>query len=134
MSDIKLTDDLKQMNAYWRLLAGLVNEGLGVIGDARLSPEARLEQLREKLQFARRYLRVLPPSVKAELDADPRVQAVLADIARRSDHPHPEGDTSYLVLGDDGEFHEMVIGPEEGLRPLSDAELRALFPEDGETA
>src|SRR6476469_2467330 len=111
MSDTKLTDELKQMNAYWRLLAGLVNEGLGVVGDERLSPEARLEQMREKLEFARRYLRVLPPSAKAELDADPSVQAALADIAGQSDHPHPGG-VSYLVLGDDGAFHEMVIGSE----------------------
>jgi hypothetical protein len=50
MNDTKLTDELKQMNAYWRLLAGLVNEGLGIVVDERLSPEARLEQLREKLQ------------------------------------------------------------------------------------
>jgi hypothetical protein len=121
------------MNAYWRLLAGLVSEGLGVVNDERLSPEARLERLREKLEFARRYLRVLPASVKVELDADLRVQAALADIARRHNADQQEGVTSYLVLGDDGEFHEMVIRPEEGLRPISDAELRALFPEDGET-
>jgi hypothetical protein len=133
MSDTKLTDELKQMNAYWRLLAGLVNEGLGVVNDARLSPEARLERLREKLHFAHRCLQVLPRSVQAELDANPRVQTMLTDIARRSDPPNPEGSASYLVLGDDGAFHEMVIGSEEGLRPLSDRELRALFPEDGET-
>src|SRR4051794_15327708 len=108
-----MTNQFKQMNAYWRLFAGLVNEGLGVVGDERLSPEARLERLRGKLGFARRYLRVLPPSVKAELDANPRVQAMLADIARQSVHPHPEGGTSYLMLGDDGTFHKMVIDPEE---------------------
>jgi hypothetical protein len=77
---------------------------------------------------------VLPPSIKAELDANLTVQAVLADIARRHDPGQQEGGTSYLVLGDDGQFHEMVIRPEEGLRPISDAELRALFPEHGETA
>lgn len=131
MSDNNLTDELKQMNAYWRLLAGLVNEGLGVVSDERLSPEARLERLREILHFARRYLRVMPPSVKAELDANPRVQAMLANIARR--HADPASGPPDLVLGDDGEFHEMVIGPEEALRPISDAELRALFLEDGET-
>jgi hypothetical protein len=103
MSDTKLTDELKQMNAYWRLLAGLVNEGLGVVADERLSPEARLEKLRQKLEFARRYIRDLPPSIKAELNANPRVQAMLADIAQQSDHPHPEGGTSYLIMGDDGE-------------------------------
>ena len=121
------------MNAYWRLLAGLVNEGLGVVGDERLSPEERLEQLRAKLVFARRYLRALPPSVKAELDANPRVQAVLADIAGRQGETSDKDSATYFVMGDDGEFHEMVIRPEEGLRPVSDAELRALFPEDGET-
>lgn len=131
MSFMNLTNELKQMNAYWRLLAGLVNEGLGVIDDERLSPEARLEQLREKLAFARRYLRVLPRSVKAELDAHPRVQAMLADIARR--HDDPAGGLPDLVRGDDGVFHEMVIDPEEVLRPISAAELRRLFPEDGET-
>ena len=129
-----MTDELKQMNAYWRLLAGLVNEGFGVVSDERLSPEARLDRLREKLQFARRYLRVLPPSIRAELDANPRVQATLADIGRRHDCEQQEGSTSYLVLGDDGEFREIVIDPEENLRPKSDAELRELFPEDGETA
>jgi hypothetical protein len=121
------------MNAYWRLLAGLVNEGLGVIGDERLSPEARLEQLREKLEFARRYLRNMPPSVMAELDANPRVQAMLADIAWQGE-TNDKDSATYLVIGDDGKFHEMVICPEEGLRLVSDAELRALFPEDGETA
>jgi hypothetical protein len=85
MSTITLTDELKQMNAYWRLLAGLVNEGLGVIDDERLSPKARLERLREKFHFVQRYLRDLPPSVRAELDADPAVQAVLADIAAGRD-------------------------------------------------
>jgi hypothetical protein len=125
-----MTDEIKQMNAYWRLLAGLVNEGLGVVNDQRLSPEERLEQLRAKLVFARRYLRALPPSVKSELDANPRVQAVLAYIARRHNSDQQEGVTSYLVLGDDGEFHEMVIRPEDGLRPVSDAELQALFPEE----
>jgi hypothetical protein len=133
MSDYTLTDELKQMNAYWRLLAGLVNEGLGVVGDERRSPEERLDWLREKLEFARRYLRVLPPSVRAELDAHPRIQAMLADIDRRDDASDGGGET-YLVMGDDGAFHEMVIHPEEGLRPISDEELRALFPEDGETA
>jgi hypothetical protein len=78
-------------------------------------------------------LRVLPPSVRAELDADPRVQAAMADIARRGEHASEGGGATDLVMGDDGVFHEMVIRPEEGLRPVSDAELRALFPEDGET-
>ena len=114
-------------------LAGLVNEGLGVVNDERLSPEARLENMREKLEFAQRYLRVLPPSVRAEMDADPRVQAAMADIARRQGETSDKDSATYFALGDDGEFHEMVIRPEEGLRPLSDAELRALFPEDGET-
>src|SRR5215207_8825638 len=103
---VDMTDDLKQMNAYWRLLAGLVNEGLGVVGDERLSPEARLERLREKLEFAQRYLRVLPPSVRVEMDADPRVQAAMADIARRGEHGSERGDPTYLVMGDDGESHE----------------------------
>src|SRR5690349_12738369 len=83
-----MTDEFKQMNTYWRLLAGLVNEGLGVVDDERLSPEERLERLREKLKFARRYLRVLPPSVKAELDADPNVQAALVEIAGRHNQVH----------------------------------------------
>jgi hypothetical protein len=56
---------------------------------------------------------------------------MLADMARR--HDDPASGPPDLVLGDDGAFHEMVIDPEEGLRPISDAELRALFPEDGET-
>jgi hypothetical protein len=133
MQDIKLTDELKQMNAYWRLLAGVVNEGLGVMADERLSPEDRLERLREKLEFAGRYLRVLPPSIRRELDADVRVQAVMADIARGGDHAPDGRSATYLVMGDDGTFHEMIIDPEEGLWPLSDAELRALFPEEGET-
>jgi hypothetical protein len=102
------------------------NEGLGVVGDERLSPETRLEQLREKLEFARRYLRVLSPSVRAELDTNPRLQAMLADIAPRDDESG-EGRESYLVMDDDGAFHEMVIRPEEGMRPISDAELRALY-------
>jgi hypothetical protein len=127
-----MTDELKQMNAYWRLLAGLVGEGLGVVNDERLSPEERLERLRQKLEFARHYMRVLPPSVRAELDADPAVQAVMADIARHGDHRSEGSGATYLVMGDDGAFHEVVDGPESGLRRLSDAEVRALLQEDGE--
>ena len=85
MSTITLTDELKQMNRYWTLLAGLVNEGLGIVNDERRSPEARLERLRERLEFARQFTRELPPSVRAQLDADPAVQAVLADIAAGRD-------------------------------------------------
>ncbi len=85
MKTSALTDELKQMNAYWRLLAGLVNEGLGIVNDERRSPEARLERLRQRLEFARQFTHHLPPSVRAELDADPAVQAVLADIAAGRD-------------------------------------------------
>src|SRR5437763_43227 len=99
MSDINLTDEIKQMNVYWRLLAGLVNEGLGVIGEERLSPEARLERLRAKLVFARRYLRALPPSVKAELDANPRIQAAMADIAGRQGKTSDKESATYFVMG-----------------------------------
>ena len=94
MSDTKLTDEQKQMNAYWRLLAGLVNEGLGVVNDERRSPEARLQQLCEKLEFARRYLRFLPRTVKMELDAHPRMQATMASLGRPSEEVSPEGDVS----------------------------------------
>lgn len=74
--------DTKEMNAYWRLLVGLVNEGLGIVDDARLSPEARLESLRERLEFAQRYTRALPASIRAELDADPSVQTALVHAIR----------------------------------------------------
>jgi hypothetical protein len=83
MSDINLTDELKQMNAYWRLLVGLINEGLGIINIQHLAPEERLHRLRARLEFAQQFVRELPPSVRAELDADPEVQAVLKDIAER---------------------------------------------------
>jgi hypothetical protein len=61
MSTITLTDEIKQTNAYWRLLVGLVNESLAILADEGRSPEARLEWLRERLEFARRYTRELPP-------------------------------------------------------------------------
>lgn len=127
MQDGKLTDELKQMNSYYRLLCGLVNESMGVLHREGLSPEERLEELRAKLEFARRYLHIMPPSIRAELHANPRVQAMLADLAQRDDS---DGGPCYLMLGDDGAFHEMVIDPEEELRPISDAELQALFPEE----
>jgi hypothetical protein len=85
MSDTTLTDQLKQMNAYWRLLVGLINEGLAIVNDERRSPEARLERLRQRLEFARQFTSHLPSGVRAELDADPAVQAVLADIAAGRD-------------------------------------------------
>jgi hypothetical protein len=33
-----------------------------------------------------------------------------------------DGGALYVVLDDDGAFHEMVMRPEEGLRPIPDAE------------
>lgn len=135
MSDRELADELTQMTRFYRMLCGLVYESMVVLNAAELSSEERLRELREKLQFVQQYLygSPLPHSVKAELDANPAVQAVLADIARRRDPDQQEGSTSYFVQSEDGAFHKMVIRSDEGLRPVSDAELRALFPEDGET-
>ena len=132
MSDTKLTDELKLMNAYWRLLAGLVNEGLGIVHDERLSPEARLEQIREKLEFAQRYTRELPPSVRAELDADPRMQAAMNDMIRRHTGSGDEGDATERVMGDDGAFHDVVAGPESDVRPVVDDEIQELLQENDE--
>jgi hypothetical protein len=87
VSDIELTDELKQMNRYYRLLWALVAESMGVLNSEGLSPEERLGRLREKLEFVRRYLRVMPTSVKAELNADPRVQATIAEIHRQMNDP-----------------------------------------------
>jgi hypothetical protein len=39
-----MTNELKQKNTYWRLLAGLVGEGLGVVSDERLSPLGALDR------------------------------------------------------------------------------------------
>jgi hypothetical protein len=108
MPAITLTDELKQMNAYWRLLAGLINEGLGIVNDERHSPEVRLERLWERLEFARQFTQHLPPSVRAELDADPAVQAVLADIPAGRDsvtgaHCLSDDELQQLRPDDDGE-------------------------------
>jgi hypothetical protein len=131
MSNTQLTDELKQMNAYWRLLAGLVNEGLGVVVDERLSPEARLEKLRQMLEFARRYIRDLPPSVRAELDADPPVQALLANVARRSKDPQAADAADTWVIGEDGDFHEIAPDPEPGEHLRSDDQKEPVRPEGG---
>ena len=80
-----LTDELKQMNVYWKLLVGLVNESLGIIHTAQLAPEARLHQIHERLLFVQRYTRELPPSVRAELDANPKMQAMLAHMRQPTD-------------------------------------------------
>jgi hypothetical protein len=129
MGDTKLTDELKQMNSYWRLLVGLVNECLTLGNDARFSPEERLERLRERLEFAQRRTRKLPASVRAELDANPAVQAVMADIARRSYRANDEDGATYLVMGDDGEFIEVLDVRDPDFRPLSDEEVRVLLEE-----
>jgi hypothetical protein len=93
----------------------------------------RLEQLREQLEFAQRYTHVLPPSVRAELDADPAVQAVLADVAQRLKQAPTGGEATYFVMRDDGELHEVTNILEPGARPLSDTEILALLQDDGET-
>lgn len=131
MSDTKLTNELKQMNRFWRLLIGLVNEGLGIINTEQLSPEARLEQLREKLEFAQRYTRELPPSVRAELDADPRVQATLEHVARRYEEPQSADAEATWGKGEDGDFHEAASGPGSSERPQSDNQVQPMRPEDG---
>jgi hypothetical protein len=54
----------------WRLLAGLVNEGIGIINTQRLSSEVRLEQLRERLEFIQQFMRELPPvRARSEISA-----------------------------------------------------------------
>jgi hypothetical protein len=130
MRTITLTDELKQMNGYWRLLAGLVNEGLAVVNDERRSPEARLEQLREKLEFAQRYTQVLPSSIRAELDADPRVQAALEHVARRYEDPQAADAAATWVLGEDGDFHEAAPTSEPGERLQLDDQVQLERPED----
>jgi hypothetical protein len=103
----EVNDEIKQMNAYWRLLAGLVNEGLAVVHDVRLPPETRLDRLREKLEFAQQFTRTLPASVKTELDANPAVQAALADSAavgkRGIEHGTWSDDKGELRRNDDAE-------------------------------
>jgi hypothetical protein len=67
------------------------------------SPQARLERLREKLEFAQPYMRELPPSVRAELDANPAVQAALADMSRRPHEPPAAGAATAWVMGEDSD-------------------------------
>src|SRR5262245_46691095 len=101
MSDINLSGELKQMNAYWRLLAGLINEGLGIANNQRLAPEERLDRLRARLEFAQQFVCELPASVRAELDADPEVQAVLKDIADRRETASGEANTIVVEMEDE---------------------------------
>jgi hypothetical protein len=131
MPDTPLTDEIKRMNSWWRLLAGLVNECLALGSDSRLSPEARLEKIREKLEFARQYTGELPPSVRAELDADPRVQAVLAQIRRRADESPAAGTETAWMMGEDGDFHEAALDQEPGERLQQDHQTQPERPEDG---
>jgi hypothetical protein len=81
------------MNAYWRLLAGLINKGLGITNNQHLAPEERLNRIR-----ARQFVRGLPPSVRAELDADPEVQAVLKDVAERREAPSGETNAACVEM------------------------------------
>lgn len=126
MSDITLTDELRQMNRCWTLLVGLVNESMAILTDEDRSPEARLERLRQRLELAQRYTRDLPPSVRAELDADPIVQAALTAMAHEREGPH----VASLLMGHDGAFHAVIDGPESGVRPLTDAEVQAILREE----
>jgi hypothetical protein len=111
MHDPILTDELKQMNIYWKLLVGLVNESLGIIHTAQLAPEERLHQIHERLIFVQQYTRELPPSVRAELDANPRMQATLAHMRQRLGTPQ-KGETSPAVsVGEDGIAPEQFPDP-----------------------
>src|SRR5260221_4033767 len=101
MSDCILTDELKQMNRYWTLLSGVVHEGLAIVTDERLAPDVRLERMRQTLLFAQQYTRVLPPSILAELNVDPAVQAALARLARLDDDPQAAGTAVGLELDND---------------------------------
>ena len=65
--------------------------------------------------------------MRAELDADATVQAVLADLARQRE----VGAVSLLVMSDDGEIRDVVEGTASGMRPLSDVEIRAMLGEEG---
>jgi hypothetical protein len=132
MSTNILTAELKQMNAYWRLLAFFVGSIRTILLDPQLAPEQRLERIREELERVQPYMQNMPPTVRAELHAKPAVQAVLADVAQRLKQVPSGGDRPYYVMREDGELHEVTDILEPGARPLSDREILALLQEDGE--
>jgi len=84
------------------------------------------------LERVQPYIQRIPRTVRAELDADPAVQAALVDVAQRLKQASNGGDRPYYVMREDGELHEVTNVLEPGARPLSDTEILALLQADGE--
>jgi hypothetical protein len=124
-----LTREQRQMNRYWWLLAGTLNELLMALDAKDLSDAERLAKIRFIHDFSREKMgRTTPPSVVAENQ----------ERADREGEPEPtererelaaQGKRLYYTVDENGTFHEHVedIDPNEG--PLTDEEVTIMLRE-----
>ncbi len=113
---IPVTDELRQMNAYWRLLAGVMTELTSALDAPNLAPEERLAKVRACHDFVRPYVAALPESVLAEELARPEPHAAL---------PSSGSGEGYYRVSEDGTLEGPFPQVEE-LRSLTKDELRDL--------